>query len=87
MTHNKFATSWVSFGPKNRIQVLSFSSCDKIANCRELVACAEFAASDIQTHIVCVWDQRTHDFVTQKRRKRTTHSKPMTSWVLKVKAE
>jgi len=30
---------------------------------------------------VCIWDQLTHDFVTQKSRKRMTHGKPMTSWV------
>ena len=28
------------FQAKNHIQVVSFSSCDKMANCRELVACA-----------------------------------------------
>ena len=61
-----------------------------MANCYELVNCAEFAASDVQTHIVCVcvrvciWDQLTHDFVTQKRRKHTTHNKPMTSWVCRA---
>ena len=42
------------FQVKNRIQVVSFSSCDKMTDCRELVACAEFAASDIETHILCV---------------------------------
>ena len=75
------------FQAKNHIQVLSFSSCDKMANCRELVACVEFAALDVQMHIMCmcarvyIWDQLTHDFVTQKSRKQTTHSKPMTSRV------
>ena len=54
MTYNKSTTSFMGyFKARNRIQVVSFSSCDKMANCRELVTCAEFAASDIQTHIVC----------------------------------
>jgi len=82
-THDVFGF----FQAKNHIQVVWFSSCDKMANCRLLVACAEFAASDVQMQIVCmrvrvcIWDQLTHDFVTQKSCKHTTHSKPMTSWM------